>query len=364
MIYLCLFLITSLVFATCLERFKTILSKTLESSSTRGAVVLVSSPELGTLVFASGFADKGKQIKMQEGNNFRIASMSKTFLAVTLLKLAEQNKINLDAKIMDLLPQDIDLNRLPNGKTATVRQLMQMRSGIPNYTNYEEFYTLVDNMVDKRWTPEKCIEVIYDEKPSFAAGGSYEYSNTNYLLLQLIVEKLTGKSYAAAIDEQVLQPLHLNNTFVETPEAQPANELTTHGYHLDGGIVRDVTFYNDGFGMADSGMVSTAADLNVFIQALLRDKTLLTPESLAAMLTLKDDYGLGIYREEVNHQPAWTHNGDSSGFQGQYYYFAREKLIIVVLTNDYSSEIIEGVVSKTLSIYQSMTVRAPELETQ
>lgn len=337
----------------CFEHFKSLLINALENSLTPGAVILVSSPKMGTLTLAAGFADKKAQLLMKENNNFRIASMSKTFLAVTLLKLAEQHKINLDEKIMNLLPKTIDINRLPNGKTVTVRQLMQMRSGIPNYTDFDAYYDLIDKMAGKTWTPERCVELIYDQKPTFAANESYEYSNTNFSLLQLIVEKLTGKSYAYAIKEQVLAPLHLKSTFVETPQAWPDNYLFTKGYQLENGVVTDVTQLNDGFGLADGGMVTTAADLKVFVQALLQDKTLLTQASLDAMQTLVDEYGLGIYQEEVNGEQAWSHNGLSSGFQGQYYYFPAQKLTIIILTNYFDTDIIESTVARILSTYRS-----------
>ncbi|KTC84498.1 serine hydrolase domain-containing protein [Legionella brunensis] len=333
-------------------QLQNILAKALANSLTPGAVLLVSSPQIGTITVTVGLADKKNHQLMQGTNNFRIASMSKTFLATTILKLVEENKLTLDAKIAHLLPDSIDINRLPNGKKVTVRQLLQMRSGIPDYVDYDAYSKLVGQMVGKKWTPQLCIEIVYNEKPHFAPDSSYEYSNTNYLLLQLIVEKLTGHSYAASIRQKILDPLHLKNTFIEIAESNVTNQLRTHGYQLEDQHLTDVTTLNDGLGMGDSGMISTVNDLNQFIQALLKEKIILSPTSLKEMLHMKDDYGLGIYGEEISGEWAQTHNGMSSGFQGQYYYFPKEQLTIILLTNYFDTDLIEKVIPK---VFKSLT---------
>jgi D-alanyl-D-alanine carboxypeptidase len=121
------------------------------------------------------------------------------------------------------------------------------------------------------------------------------------LLLQLIIENLTGESYAESIKEYILKPLHLKNTYIEKQEFDDDHHyLSTHGYTLEDGKVVDVTDYDDGFGLADGGIISTAEDINRFVQALLKDKVLLSPNYLKMMLTFPDDYGFGIGREEID----------------------------------------------------------------
>lgn len=330
------------------EQLKTKLKESLSGSLTPGAVLLVSSPSIGTISVASGLADKAQQIPMKASDTFRLASMSKTFLAVTVMKLAEIGDIDLDANIADLLPVSIDVSRVPNGNKVTVRQLLQMRSGIPNYTDYDSYSDLVDKMEGQRWSPELGVQLVYDQKPNFEPGKSYEYSNTNYLLLQLIVENKEKTSYSDVMKEQIFDPLHLNDTFVETGAEN--NYLSTHGYELDDNELTDVTDLNDGFGLGDGGTISTVADLNHFVQALLKDKTVLKNSTLQQMLAVKDDYGLGIYREKINGEWAWTHNGASSGYQGQYYYFPNQQLSIVLLTNYFDSEITDDLVSKIVKL--------------
>ncbi|MCE3044912.1 serine hydrolase [Legionella sp. 16cNR16C] len=338
------FLLVSVAFSRGTIEFQLqhILNKNL-NSTTPGAVLLVSSPETGLLIAAAGQSNHQTGQMMNTSNNFRIGSISKTFLAVSLLKLIEEGKLSLDTKISTLLPNSIDIDRIPNGRLLTVKNLMQMRSGIPNYVEYNSYYRLIERMVGQQWKPELLIRLIYDEKPKFSPDSSYEYSNTNYLLLQLIVEKLTAHSYADLFREQILTPLHMKNTYVEQTD-EDTLRLITRGYTLAEKQLIDVTYLNDGFGLGDSGMISTATDLEQFVAALLRDKNLLSPGSLENMLTTKDDYGLGIYREQIGDEWAWTHNGATSGFQGEFYYFPREQLIIIILTNSFDTDIIEKVV--------------------
>ncbi|KTC75156.1 serine-type D-Ala-D-Ala carboxypeptidase [Legionella birminghamensis] len=331
------------------SQLQAILNKDLDAS-TPGAVLLVSSPETGLMIVAAGQSNQQTRQSMHTDNNFRIGSISKTFLAVVVLKLIEENKLSLDSKISTLLPNTVDINRIPNGQQLTVRNLLQMRSGIPNYVEYESYYRLIENMVGHQWKPEMLIELVYDKKPKFPPDSSYEYSNTNYLLLQLIVEKLTGHSYADVIKERILIPLEMKGTYVEQNDADTLG-LSTRGYTLAEKQLIDVTYLNDGFGLGDSGMISTVTDLHRFVAALLQEKTLLSSASLKEMLSTKDDYGLGIYREQIGDEWAWTHNGATSGFQGEYYYFPREKLIIVVLTNFFDTEIIDKIVYDSFQLF-------------
>jgi D-alanyl-D-alanine carboxypeptidase len=335
------------------NQFKTLLSSTLKEYETPGAVLLVSSPKLGTIIVPGGLADTKTKKPMVPESNFRIASMSKSFLAVTVMKLAEQGVLKLDDKIMNLLPPRVEIDRVANGKEITVRELLQMRSGIPNYSDYDAYYDLVEVKKDNgKWTPEECIGVIYDEKPNFVQGKSYEYANTNYILLQIMVEHLTHKPYSQVIYEQILRPLNLTHTFVEGHGISRNDVLNTHGYEDDDDVITDVTFLNDGFGLADGGMISTVEDINRFVQALLMDKTVLKPSSLKEMLNFKgdEDYGLGISKEEVNEEDAWTHNGSSSGYAGQYYYFPEQQLTVVILTNYFDTEMFEDFISEALNL--------------
>jgi D-alanyl-D-alanine carboxypeptidase len=339
--------------ATIIAKLQSMLNETVSNSTTPGAVLLVSTPELGTITIASGYADLKKKTAMQATNNFRIASMSKVFAAATVLKLVEEGKLKLDDKISTLLPT-IDIDKLPNGNKVTVKQLLQMRSGIPNYTDYDGYTTLINNHAASTWTAEECIQLIYNQKPNFEPNTAYEYSNTNYLLLQLIIEKITGKPYAAAFHQYIFNRIPLKDTYVEMQDKKVFgfHGLMTHGYELNEKKPTDVTTLDDGFGLADGGIITTASDMNLFIQALFQTNTILSLDSLKNMVQFvePDKYGMGVYEEDVNNTLTWTHSGSSSGFSGQYYYIPEKNSRIIILTNIANSEIINNIAEKTAKI--------------
>ncbi len=338
------------------SKLQSMLDPIVSDNSIPGAVLLVSSPKIGTVSVASGYSDKETKTPMRIDNNFRIASMSKTFLSVAILKLVELGKLNLDDKISDLLSDSLEIDRIPNGRQVTVRQLLGMRSGIPNYMEYDAYSKMVENDPDRKWSAEDCIKIIYDAEPSFKADSSYEYSNTNYSVLQYILEKVTGESYEKALRKFIFDPAGMKNTYVEVHEEREGGfkGLHTHGYDMQGKKVIDVTEYNDGFGLGDGGIVSTAEDMMLFVHALLETKSLLSENILHEMLQVKgeDRYGLGIYQEQAGDELAWTHNGSASGFSGQYYYLPKAKMIIILLTNIAGSGIYDSVVSGVLGVAQ------------
>lgn len=356
--FLCFFMVFSCAFAAdkaqLTAKLQAILDDAIHDSDTPGAVLLVSSPEVGNIIVASGYANLAKKTPMQIDNNFRIASMSKTFLAVTAMKLIADGKLNLDDKAADYLPDDIDVSQIPNGEDVTIRQLLQMRSGIPNYLEYNAYSDKVENEPDHNWIPLDGIKLVYGDDANFVAGKSYEYSNTNYILLQAIIEKMTGKPIAVQFRKDIFSPLDLKHTYVEMQENRTGgfHGLMTNGYELQNKKVINVTTVNDGLGLADGGIISTVQDVATFVQALLQTKSLLPSDKLSEMQKTfgEEHYGLGIYQETVDGELAWTHSGSSAGFSGQYDYFPKLKLTIVLLTNITSSDIRDDVVEKTVKL--------------
>lgn len=351
----------------------------IKTSSTPGAVLLVNTPELGNLTVVSGEANQKAHLPMQKKSFFRVASITKTYMATIVLKLAEQGRIQLDEKAEKYLPKDFPLYLVPNGYEVTVRQLLQMQSGIPNYTEQDSYTDVLERDPHKLWTARQTIELIYNFDPTAVPGSEYEYSNTNYTLLELMIVNVTQRNLASNIHEFILNPLNLSDTYLELAESRPGETggLITHGYvGKTREEVEDVTDIEDGWGLGDTGVVTTASDLAKFIGALLRDKQLLSPASLDQMMHLGfGDYGLGIYRwvddstastsskgsdpdEGSTSAPAlpkktypwkiYTHNGTSSGFQCQYYYIPDLSMTIVILTNNFDTDIIDRLFMEVL----------------
>lgn len=282
-----------------------ILAKTSEGGKTWG--------------YAAGIADLRTKKPMKTDFRFRIGSVTKTFTATVVLQLAGENRLNLDDYIEDWLPGVIQGNGYDD-KQITIRQLLNHTSGIANYTRSKDF-----NMMDtkKSYTAEGLVKMGISMPPDFAPGKSWSYSNTGYVLLGILIEKVTGNSYAEEIENRIIEPLELANTFLPGNSSVIPGTKHARGYiQLDGASEpKDVTYYNPSMGSSAGDMISTADDLNKFFSYLLGGK-LLKEQQLKQMLTTVPtgvdelgDSGLGIFKMKLsNGESIWGHGGTIPGF--------------------------------------------------
>lgn len=335
-----------------LSKVKNFVQLKMEEDETPGVVVLLNSPVLGRQAFALGYAALPPQPdKMTVDKKFRVASISKTFMSVLILKLVQQGKIGLDDKMVKYLPKNLDKDLIPNVQQITIRQLLNMTSGIPEYYDLDVDEYLA-RFPYKVWSPQDTLKFAADLKPKFTPGSGYEYSNTNYALLQMILRQVTGKELSVNLQEMICEPLGLNNTFADDFKLS-AYTLDTKGYDTKRDAI-DMSEKDDGFGIGDTFVVTNAFDLNKFVQALLLNKTLLSESSLKAMLmpSAYGRYGLGI---EVSHVDRWgyiySHNGLVNGYQTNYFYLPQSKLTVIILTNNRATTLIEPVLVRLLYYY-------------
>ncbi|QEL82408.1 class A beta-lactamase-related serine hydrolase (plasmid) [Bacillus sp. JAS24-2] len=272
-----------------------------------------------TWSYAAGVADLSTKKPMKTDFRFRIGSVTKTFTATVVLQLAGENRLNLDDSIEKWLPGVIQGNGYDD-KQITIRQLLNHTSGIANYTRSKDF-----NMMDtkKSYTAEELVKMGISMPPDFAPGKSCSYSNTGYVLLGILIEKVTGNSYAEEIENRIIEPLELSNTFLPGNSSVIPGTKHARGYiQLDGvSEPKDVTYYNPSMGSSAGDMISTADDLNKFFSYLLGGK-LLKEQQLKQMLTTVPtgtdelgDYGLGISKIKLsNGVSIWGHGGTIPGF--------------------------------------------------
>ena len=359
LVFLILSLISALSFALSADPYTSKLKRftrlQMEEDETPGVVVLLSSPKIGVRHFSLGHATLTPKFQsMTINNNFRVASISKTFLAVMILKLVEQQKIDLAKPIATYLPKDLDLALIPNVEKITVHHLLNMTSGIPEYYDLD-----VDDYLSKHpyrtWKPKDALAFSTDLKPKFRPGKGYEYSNTNYVLLQMILQQVTQKSISENLESMICQPLQLKHTFADDFKLSPFT-LTTKGYDTKKNEM-DVSELDDGFGIGDTFVVTDALDLNRFLTALFLDKTVLKPATLAAMLT-PNAYGRYGYGVEISNSKHWgkvySHNGLVNGFQTNYFYVPKFQLTVIILTNNRATKLIEPVFVRSLYLYPKL----------
>ncbi|MFB8242713.1 serine hydrolase domain-containing protein [Kitasatospora purpeofusca] len=265
---------------------------------------------------AAGTSDVATGAPVDENGRFRIGSVTKTFVSTVVLQLVGEHRLGLDDPIERFLPGEV-----PNGAAITVRQLLNHTSGLPNHTSAPAFdFSKPDWAESGRWKDyraQELVDIANTFPPSSAPGAAWNYSNTNYVLAGMIIEKVTGHPWNEAVERRIIRPLGLTRTsmpvsspFIPGPHA--------HGYlQLPTGPV-DVTLQNPSWaGPAGSG-ISTTADLNRFIAALLGGK-LLRPAELAEMqrttgLGDGKDYGLGLSRHDTSCGLYWGLTGGIPGY--------------------------------------------------
>lgn len=214
-----------------------------------GVIVYVDQAGNPPQYFASGWHNKESQIPAKPQALFKIASISKLYDAVAVTKLVSDGRLSLNKTITDYLPELT--GRIENAEKITLKLMIQHRSGIPNFTNAPNFWA------NPTKTYEESLSLILDKPANFKPDEDYEYCNTNYLLINKIMDKVLGYENFQFIKKKVLKPLNLNNTFGSINEVNIDHVMS--GYHI--GHPFDLK-------ADDHGMLATAEDVGVFLRAL------------------------------------------------------------------------------------------------
>lgn len=214
-----------------------------------GMIVYVGRADEPPAFYTGGWKDRNNKIPADPRALFKIASISKLYVAVSMAKLANDKRLSLDDSVADYFPELV--GRIENIETITLRLMVQHRSGIPSFTNHPAFWQ------DEQENSKRALEFALDLPASFEPDKGYEYSNTNYLLLRQVIEKVVGYSHHQYIKEKILIPLGLNNTFSSLNEVDLDSVMS--GYYV--GIEED-------FKTHEHGMLATAEDVGLFLRAL------------------------------------------------------------------------------------------------
>ena len=238
------------------------LHRALRDPSTHapGAVLHVQSRRLGRWTGAAGLGRVAPAEPMRPRDRFRAGSIVKPFVAVTVLQLAERGRLSLDARLPEVLPASVT-RRVANAADITVRMLLGHRAGIPDWDSpaLDEY---VARHQAKVWKVDELLDLAAAKPPLFAPGTSFSYSNTDYTLLSLVIERLTGHSWRHEVTRRVLRPLRLTHTHLPAPGHRSIKGPLAHGYvELDGQLV-DVNL-DPSFAGAAGGyaLVTTVQDL-------------------------------------------------------------------------------------------------------
>jgi D-alanyl-D-alanine carboxypeptidase len=323
-----------------------------------GAVVFLRTPQ-GEFTAAYGTTLLGATSPPSADTHFRIASNTKTMTAAVTMQLAQESKLSLDDRVSKYLPG------VPNGDDITIAELLEMRSGLYNYTNAPEVSASLDRDPTKVWSPAELLAIAFAHPPNFPPGTAFEYSNTNYALLGLIIEKVDGKPLAQAMQDRLFGPLGLQNTILPANSVNTIPDPYSHGYLYGSSSValvgsppyspeiqaaaragtllpKDYTDVNHSFATAAGGAISTAKDMAAWIQALVAGRVLNAAyqrrwlDSLQTEDPNKPDgqrYGYGISQLRWGPNTVYYHGGETVGFNSFIGYDPNSEMTLVVWTN-------------------------------
>lgn len=318
------------------EEIQATLERQAEARGAPGAVVLIDAPQ-ARFAGATGVSDRVTKTPLQPDDAFQIGSITKMFTATVILQLAEEGVLTLDDPLSAWLPDAAA--GLPYGDQITLRHLLQHTSGVFNYTDDVDMLNAYLTNPTQTIEPQAIIDqIIVLGKSVFEPGTDLSYSNTNYILLGLVIEAATGTSYAETLRSRVLEPVGMTHTFLK--DLEPATSDVVHGYIRNGTLWMDVTDWNLSWAWAAGALVSTPSDLALFVRALFNGDLFASDETLAAMLDVEasgsHQYGLGIMRDEWpgSQTIAWGHDGGTPGYISSLRYAPELDLVAVMLTNN------------------------------
>lgn len=269
---------------------------------------------------AIGYADLDGKQKANTQSIYRIGSISKMFTAVMIFQLMEEGKLGEHTKLSKFFPQ------LPNADKITIGNLLNHHSGLHNFTDDPSY---LEWMIEPK-TQEELLTIFEFGGADFEAGEKGSYSNTNYVVLSFIIEKLTKKTYAEALKERITKKIGLKHTYYGG-KIDPAKG-EAYSYQWNGEKWESATETAMSIPVGAGAVVSTPADLNTFINALFAHK-LLKKKTLDLMVSIEDGYGMGIFQFPFKQKIALGHNGGIDGFVSMLAYFENEDISISVTSN-------------------------------
>jgi D-alanyl-D-alanine carboxypeptidase len=305
------------------------LARTLVKGGAPGAIVYVRTPT-GAHAGVAGYADRGAHVSMRAADRFRIASVTKTFVSALVLQLEGEGKLDIDDPVEKYLPGVV-----PNGGAITVRELMNHTSGLFDFTDDAAFVNDPITNLSRAWTPPALLALAFAHPPNFQPGSNWSYSNTNYIVLGLVVEAVTSKPLGQVLQDRIFTPLALTATSLPlTVELAPD---FVHGYvKLPGTPLIDISpGFNPSVGWAAGGIVSTAKDVTTFYRALFTHELLPAAQltELETTTQVSGTYGLGVFSSFLACGRAFGHPGDFIGWQNITYSSANGKRQVVVMVN-------------------------------
>ncbi|MEO6583427.1 MAG: serine hydrolase domain-containing protein [Ferruginibacter sp.] len=299
----------------------------------------------GTWIGATGKADIANNISFVPGTVAKAASITKLFIGTLVFKLMEDS-VNtgmgynaLNKRIKVWLPGNIT-DKIPNGNIITLGQCLKHETGIPDIIEEDPFYMAVLNNPNKKWNAEELLAFIYNKPALFYPSDTAIYSNTNTILVTMVLEAQTGRKHAALLKQYITQPLGLMHTYYQPHDNLPPDVAQGYFDLYNNGTIVNVSNLVTGSGNGYGGLYSNTYDMFTFIDALLLKRNLLKPSSYTIMETYgkTDDlnqYGFGIMKKFIARgiNAGYGHSGRDLGYTANVFYFPAKNVTHIFFIN-------------------------------
>lgn len=327
-------------FQTCFasdeqQKFQNMLDQWRVKNHVVGADLIIQSPEINGS-FYSGYRSKVGKVPIDADTLFGVGSITKTIVSTVVLKLESEQKLSIKDPIQKYFPE------FKKWKNVTIENLLNMTAGIPNFSELNE----VKKDDNRKWTPTELIQLAYEKNIDFPTGEKWHYSNTNYLIVGKIIEKVTHQKISDAIEKYIHSPLKLKHTFFsETKYPEQIIRMLSRGYYNQ----KDMTLLSPSNSGAAGSMLMNADDIQTFVDHLFIKKDLLPKKQLDEMLQTVDieyttvrpensKFGLGIFTTDDKKlgKMIWYTGTIQQGFTSIFLYIPKKNSLIVAQSNTWN----------------------------
>jgi D-alanyl-D-alanine carboxypeptidase len=301
--------------------------------------------------YSAGLADMEMDQKMTSGHVLFSGSIGKTYAVALLMQMLDRDLFSLDDKLLGHFPDKPWLNRLPNIEMITIRMLLQHTSGLPEYVMQAATWDSLSTNPDKIWTYYDRMELIFDHASVHEPGKGWAYSDTNYILLGMLIEKLSQRTYYELLSTEIFIPENLRHTYAAIRRdleglPQGYSELPEM-FRMPPRVVENGNYvFNPQMEWTGGGLVSSTSDLakwariyysgSLFSSSLQQE--IITPSSQGLHLDTNMSYGMGSFIYQTNFGPAYAHTGFVPGFNSIFAYYPELNVAVAFQANcDFAS---------------------------
>ncbi len=334
------------------DRVQTILDSLVRVNQIPGINYAIAYKDQTLKSYSSGYADVHQRILMTPEHVMFSGSVGKTYAVALLMQFLDEGLFALEDRIIDYFPDLEWMKMLPNIQEITIEMLLQHTSGLPRYVMKPEVWDTLHKNPDKVWSYYDRLKVIFNDDPLHKAGQGWDYSDTNYILVGMLIEKLSQKEYYDLVSARIVIPEELTGTYASIRRDLPGLPVgysdLPEWFKMPQEVVEDGIYaFNPQMEWTGGGMASTTTDLArwariYYTGKLISDKSLqkiITPNSQARNLDPIMSYGMGSFIYKTNHGLAYAHTGFVPGFNSIFAHYPDLQVSVALQVNcDYASQ--------------------------